>query len=67
VMVAPPPPTVTMRAELAAKRWAVIWADAPTVPVAGASPLADALNTVTNPLALLVADHERHTAVTVYV
>jgi hypothetical protein len=65
VMAAGEPPTVTVSAELAAKCWAVIWADEPTVPVAGVRPLADALNTATELLALLVADHERHTAVTV--
>jgi hypothetical protein len=65
VIAAGTPPTVTVSAELAAKRWAVIWADEPTVPVAGVRPLADALSTATELLALLVADHERHTAVTV--
>jgi hypothetical protein len=65
VMAATAPPTVTVSAELAAKRWAVIWAEPPTVPLVGARPLADGLNTATELLAPLVADHVRHTAVTV--
>ncbi len=64
VMTAALPSTVTVSAELAAKRWAVIWAEEPTVPVAGVRPLADAASTATEPLGLLVADHERQTAVT---
>jgi hypothetical protein len=67
VMVAAVPPTVTLSVELAAKRRAVIWADDPTAPVAGVRPLVEALRTTTDPLGLLVADHERQTAVTVYV
>jgi hypothetical protein len=43
VMVAAIPPTLTLRAELGAKPWARIDADAPTAPVAGVSPEAEAV------------------------
>lgn len=43
VTVAAVPSTVTVRPELAAKPWAVIWAEVPTVPVAGLSPVAEAV------------------------
>jgi hypothetical protein len=65
VIVAALPSTSTLSAEFAAKPWAKIHAEDPTVPEAGLGPLADALSTATELLALLVADHERHTAVTV--
>jgi hypothetical protein len=43
VMVAVVPPTVTVSADPAAKPWAVIWAELPTVPLLGLRPVADAV------------------------
>jgi len=43
VTLAAVPPTVTLSAELEAKPWARIEADDPTVPVAGLSPVAEAV------------------------
>jgi hypothetical protein len=43
VMVAVVPPTVTVRVEVAAKPWARIDAEEPTVPLAGLSPVAEAV------------------------
>jgi hypothetical protein len=43
VMMAVVPPTFTVRAELAAKPWAVMVAEEPTAPLVGLSPVAEAV------------------------